>query len=169
MGVAIKEVSPNLFLYQFRHKKDLENVVKGGPWSFDNHMLVLGRMQTGVLIQNIPLFHVEFWVQAHNIRVGFMFEVVGMHLGNYIGEFIEYDPSNNSSMWRSYMRLRVKVDVRSPLKKEWKVRQTGGEWCVVNFKYEKLGIYCFMCGFLGHTEQKCAVLFAKEEDDGICE
>lgn len=151
--VVIKEASTNLFLFQFFHKKDMESVVKGGPWSFDNHLLIIRNMLMGMPIQNIPLYHVEFWVQVHNIPIGFMTEVVGRHLGNYIGEFVEYDSSNNSSIWGNYMRIRVKVDVRLPLKKERKVRTVGGDWCVVNFKFEKLGIFCFACGCLGHTEQ----------------
>jgi hypothetical protein len=36
----------------------------------------------------------------------------------------------------------------------------------VNFKYEKLGVFCFVCGFLGHAESRCAVRFAMDNDDG---
>lgn len=93
--------------------------------------------------------------------------MVGKLLGNFIGEFLEYDPSNDSSIWHNYMRIQVKVDVRVPLKNERKVWVVGREWCVVSFKYEKLGIFCFVCGCLGHTEQKCEVLFAMEMDDGV--
>lgn len=34
------------------------------------------------------------------------------------------------------------------------------------FKFEKLGVFCFVCGCLGRTEQKCEVLFAMDADDG---
>lgn len=27
----------------------------------------------------------------------------------------------------------------------------------MNFKYEKLGTFCFVCGVLGHTKNKCEV------------
>lgn len=64
------------------------------------------------------------------------------------------------------MRLRVKVDVRLPLKKEGKVKRAGGEWCVVQYKYERLGIIYFFCGCLGHIEQDCAVRFTMESDNG---
>jgi hypothetical protein len=40
------------------------------------------------------------------------------------------------------------------------------EWCVVNFKYEKLGVFCFVCGIMGHMENKCPVRFSMENDDG---
>jgi hypothetical protein len=65
------------------------------------------------------------------------------------------------------MRIRVRVDVRHPLKKEKKVKSEGGEWCVVNFKYEKLGIFCFVCRLMGHAENKCEVRFSMENDDGV--
>jgi hypothetical protein len=44
-----------------------------------------------------------------------------------------------------------------------------GEWCTVKFKYEKLGTFCFVCGVMGHAENKCPVQFAMEEDNGIRE
>jgi hypothetical protein len=44
-----------------------------------------------------------------------------------------------------------------------------GGWCVVKFKYEKLGMFCFVCGIMGHAENKCDVRFSMEQDDGIRE
>lgn len=166
-GVDIREVVLGIFLFQFFHAMDLERIFKGGPWTFDNHLLVLGRMKVGVAIEDIPLHHVEFWVQAHHLPVGFMMEAVGKHLGNYIGTFVDYDPANNSCVWRAYMRICVLVDIRQPLKKERKVRVAGGEWTVVKFRYEKLPALCFYCGCIGHVEQMCEVLFGRGVDDGV--
>ncbi|GAU30590.1 hypothetical protein TSUD_392810 [Trifolium subterraneum] len=165
-GVKIKEATTGLFLFQFSHELDMEGVLQGGPWSFDNQMLLVQRVQVGVQIENIPLHHAEFWVQVHNLPTGLMLEKVGTRLANYIGSFVEYDKNNNNSFWRQYMRLRVRVDVRQPLKKNTRVKNIGGEWCTVNFKYEKLGVFCFVCGVLGHAENKCEVRFAMERDDG---
>jgi hypothetical protein len=107
------------------------------------------------------------WVQVHDLPMGFMREKVGIKLADYIGTFVEYDKNNNSSFWRQHMRIRVKVDVRKPLKKEFKVKDKEGAWCTVKFKYEKLGVFCFVCGIMGHSENKCEILFAKEQDDGV--
>jgi hypothetical protein len=98
--------------------------------------------------------------------MGLMKENVGVRLANYIGSFVEYDKNNGSSFWRQYMRIRVKLDVRKPLKKDTKVMNKEGQWCTVNFKYEKLGIFCFVCGIMGHAENKCEVRFGMEHDDG---
>jgi hypothetical protein len=119
-----------------------------------------------VQIENIPLYHVDFWVQVHNLPTGFMTERVGKTLANYIGAFVEYDKNNNGSFWREYMRIKVRVDIRQPLKKESRVKNQGGDWCTVHFKYEKLGIFCFICGVIGHGENRCAVRFSMTDDDG---
>jgi 14-3-3 protein epsilon len=132
-------------------------------------MLILERVQLGVQIERIPLHSVNMWVQVHDLPTGLMKETVGVRLANYIGSFLEYDKNNNSSFWRQYMRIRVKVDVRVPLKKEAKVMNKVGEWCSVKFKYEKLGVFCFVCGIMGHGENKCEVRFSMEQDSGVRE
>jgi 14-3-3 protein epsilon len=144
----------------------MEAVLNGGPWTFDNNMLILERVQLGMQIEQIPLTHVNMWVQVHDLPMGFMKEQVGTKLANYIGNFLEYDKNNNSSFWRQYMRIRVKIDVRSPLKRDAKVMNREGKWCTVKFRYEKLGTFCFVCGVMGHAENKCEIRFSMEQDDG---
>jgi hypothetical protein len=129
-------------------------------------MLIMERVRLGVQIENIPLYHVDFWVQVHNLPTGFMTERVGKTLANYIGSFVEYDKNNKGSFWREFMRIKVRIDIRQPLKKESRVKNQGGNWCTVHFKYEKLGVFCFVCGIIGHGENRCAVRFSMVEDDG---
>jgi hypothetical protein len=117
-GVKIKETTPGLFLFQFAHALDMEAVLQGGPWSFNNQMLILERVGLRVQIENIPLYHFDFWVQVHNLPTGLMAERVGKTLTNYIGSFVEYDKNNKGSFWREYMRIKVRVDVRQPLKSQ---------------------------------------------------
>ncbi|GAU39328.1 hypothetical protein TSUD_60790 [Trifolium subterraneum] len=165
-GMTVKEATQGLYLFKFFHPLDVEEVLKGGPWTFDSFTLIIDRLKIGVTLQDIPLFHVNFWVQIHDVPLGMMLETVGKGLANYIGEFVEYDKNNNTSFWRKYMRVKVRVDVRSPLKIEKKIKLNGGNGGVVKFKYEKLGLFCFVCGRLGHAENKCEVKYAMERDDG---
>jgi hypothetical protein len=168
-GVTIKEATDNKFLFHFAHPLDMEAVLKGGPWTFDNNVLILEQVQLGMQIDRIPLFHVDMWVQIHDLPMGLMKETIGTKLANYIGAFVEYDKNNNTSFWRQFMRVRVRIDVRVPLKKDTKVMNKQGGWCTVKFKYEKLGIFCFVCGLMGHAENKCLVRFSMEEDNGVRE
>lgn len=61
-GVTIKEAKEGLFLFHFSHQLDMEAVLKGGPWTYDNHLLIIDRVQVGVQIENTPLYDVELWV-----------------------------------------------------------------------------------------------------------
>jgi 14-3-3 protein epsilon len=165
--VTIKKVAPSLFLFQFYHRIDKDRVVSGGPWSFENHMLVVNDIKPGDVYSQIPLNHMSIWVQVHQLPAGFMTRRVGEQLGNYLGGFLEYDNNNNTGFWRRYMRIRVRLDVRSPLKKEEKVKGQGGEWSTVSFRYERLGIFCYLCGVIGHSHRLCPKLFIMEVDDGV--
>jgi hypothetical protein len=163
--VSIKEVEPNLYLFQFFHPRDMERVIKQGPWSFDGRTLILGLLQQGTTPKSVPLNHVPFWVQVHDVPVGCMSLAAGKQLGNFIGEFMEYDEKNNTNFLATFMRIRVLIDVRKPLMRFKKIKTKIGLH-TVRFKYERLGSFCYYCGLLGHTDDFCSTLFANPTDDG---
>ncbi|KAL8114670.1 hypothetical protein AgCh_021509 [Apium graveolens] len=119
MGINIKELEPGVFLFQFYHKEDMQWVLKGGPWSFDNAMLVMAEIPIGDEPLDVPLWYVNMWMQIYDIPSGLMSEAVGKQLGDFFGKFLEYDTKNNASIWREFMRIRVKLDVRKPLKRSF--------------------------------------------------
>lgn len=54
-------------------------------------------------------------------------EKVEKTMANFIESFVEYEKkNNNTSFWRQYMRLRVRIDVRQPLKQQTRVKNKGG-------------------------------------------
>ena len=73
---------------------DLKRVVAGGPWTYDNHVLILHWIQPGEYPNLIPLNYIDIWVQVFDLPSSCMSESVGKQLGNYIGSFLEYDTSN---------------------------------------------------------------------------
>lgn len=139
--VSIREIEKGVFLFQFFHKLDMQKLMNGESWSFDGHLSLLGSMGGTELPSQVPLFHAIFWVQVHDLPISFMYLEVGKGLVNYIGEFVEYDPKNNSNFWRSYMRIRVRIDVQKPLKRGKEISNGEGETRTVYFKYECLTIF----------------------------
>lgn len=126
-GISIKELEAGLFLFQFYHKEDLKWVMNGGPWSFDNAMLVISEIPKGVEPSSVPLWFIKIWIQIYDLPTGYMSESVGKQLGNFFGEFLEYDHKNNTSIWRECMRLRIQLDVRKPLRRRKKIVRTNGQ------------------------------------------
>lgn len=54
-----------------------------------------------------------------------------------------------------YMRIRVLLDDRKPLKRRMKIKKEGGDWSWISFKYERITTFCFYCGILEHSEFFC--------------
>jgi 14-3-3 protein epsilon len=158
-GMDIEEAYPVLFIFKFYHQLDVQHILKQGPWSFDNHTLVLNTIADNEDPREVPLFNVPFWVRVHNLPGGYMTQKTGKSLGDYVGEFLEYDDKNDNLSWRKYMRIRVLIDVRKPLKRQKKIKKQGAESIMVQFKYERLGTFCYVCGILGHSDLKCPKLF----------
>ena len=71
-----------------------------------------------------------------------MSESIGKQLGNYLGFFLAYDPNNNRGSIKDYMRIRVSMDVRPPLKHGKRLRTPKGDGFFVSFKYERLSLFC---------------------------
>ncbi|MBA0737738.1 hypothetical protein Gogos_011186 [Gossypium gossypioides] len=46
-------------------------VVNWAPWAFNNHLLMIHRLEDGDDSMNVPLIYAIFWVQGHDIPPGF--------------------------------------------------------------------------------------------------
>ncbi|XP_062094288.1 uncharacterized protein LOC133800347 [Humulus lupulus] len=158
-GMFAKELDSNRYLFQFYHELDIQRVIDRSPWMFNNSLLVMARLKQGEDPKLVPLNRIDIWVQLHDLRPGFFSQRVVKDAGNVIGTFMESDPKNFDGMWRSYLRVRVSIVVDKPLQRRMKMRMEGGELFWVNFKYEHIPTFCFICGLLGHSERFCPKLF----------
>lgn len=91
--------------------------------------------------------------------LGFYRKKVLIHIGKYIGECQSSDPNNLMGVWRNYMHIRVSIDVWKPLKRRLRLKKDGGDWFWVDFKYERLNTFCFICGLIWHLEKLCPKLY----------
>jgi 14-3-3 protein epsilon len=165
-GVSISAIEENKFLFQFFHLWDMERVFQGGPWLFDNHMLVLKKLNVGDDPITAELDEAEMWVQIFNLPFGYMSPSIGEFIGSHLGRFIKYDDYNSYGAWRLYMRIRVAVKVNEALKKSLTFEKEDGGIVHLHFKYEKLGVFCFECGLIGHSESFCPKRFDPDFVEG---
>lgn len=78
---------------------------------------------------------------------------------NYIGKYINGDPNNFVGVWREFLCIRVSIPLDQSIKGRMKLRKSEKEWSWVNFKYEVIPTFCFICGIIGHGERFCARIF----------
>lgn len=143
----------------------MRRVMEGSPWSFNRKAIVMARLQPGHSPRNVDLNHLELWVQIHDLQVGFKTEKILQGIGNFVGSFVRSCPSNFDDVWREYMRIRVSLNLAKPLKRRMKIKMTGNDWFWVNFKYENVPSFCFICGIIGHSDKYCGQLFEKPEQE----
>ncbi|KAH1107539.1 hypothetical protein J1N35_011307 [Gossypium stocksii] len=66
---------------------------------------------------SVPLVYSNWWIQIHDLPPGFFRESMAVQFGDFLGNFLEYDTKQLSNGNMNYMRIRVKLDVRIPLKR----------------------------------------------------
>lgn len=62
-----------------------------------------------------------------------------------------------------FMRVRVALPVSKPLRWGGFIEDSDGERTWVKFKYERLLVFCYYCGNLGHDAHHCASHYAVEK------
>lgn len=158
-GMYVKELERNRYIFQFYHEVDIARVIEGSPWTFGRFQLVFARLKEGDNPRTISIDKIDLWVQLHDMNTGFMSLKVVTDIGNYIGKFIVSDANNFVGAWRDYLRIRVSIDLNKPLQRRMKLKRSETNWCWVNFKYEGLPTFCFICGLIGHSEKFCESIF----------
>ena len=53
--MQILEVSPNLFQFKFHSEFEMDRILRGGPWSFENKLFMLKRWKKGMIVGNIKM------------------------------------------------------------------------------------------------------------------
>lgn len=106
-GVCIKKISNNRFSFQFFHEIDFKRIVEGGPWTFKNHLLVWREVAKGMDLSTVELSSTSFWVQIHDVPMGFQSERVCKDVGNFVGSYEYSDPRNLDGNPRSFLRVRA--------------------------------------------------------------
>ncbi|XP_031131711.1 uncharacterized protein LOC116033096 [Ipomoea triloba] len=137
-GMMAEEVAPNLFIFYFCHKKDRQRILDDGPWSYDQNLLVLQKIESKDSPFDADFSKTEFWVQIHKIPQRFsnpkIAEIIGAHLGEFIKSDLEHFDGTRSAL----IRVRVILDITKPLKRRIKIKVSPEENICMECKYERL-------------------------------
>ncbi|XP_031120361.1 uncharacterized protein LOC116023498 [Ipomoea triloba] len=158
-GMVAKEISTNLFIFYFFHEKDRRRVMENSPWSFDQSLLVLRELEHNESPYNIDLTKAEFWVQIHKLPQRLSNPQMVEALGFFFGEFLKTDPTNFDGTMTAFVRVRVRMDIAKPRRRNVKFKPPGEEGMALDCKYERLPTFCFVCGRLGHADGFCPIQF----------
>lgn len=81
----------NLFQLKFQSEFEMNRVFKGGPWSFDNQVLMLIRWNTGMTADNVKFDSVSLWVQIWGTSFDLVSPTIAEIVGSRLGLVVEVE------------------------------------------------------------------------------
>jgi hypothetical protein len=155
-GVNIKELQDNLWLFEFSDDLDKTRIMEGRPWSFDRRIIVLNDFDGRTPPSQLDFSHSPVWVQVHDLPLLCMNKAVGTKIGASLGQLMDVDVAGDGAGWGRCLRIRVTLDLTKPLDRG-RALNLGGKTSWVEFRYEKLPLFCFRCGCIVHGPRGCPV------------
>ncbi|KAL5538414.1 hypothetical protein UlMin_043108 [Ulmus minor] len=162
----VEAIGSNKFVFHFLSITDRRRVFSGGPWCYQNKLLVLEEPTRVGDYSKMSFSKAPFWVQLHNIPVFCMSKAVGSILGNMVGLVQEVECNQDELCLGTFIRVRVIIDISKPLKRILKVRLgTDKELFTILHIYEHFPELCFHCGLFGHPLKECPKRGALQGDN----
>ncbi|MBA0585918.1 uncharacterized protein LOC105795840 [Gossypium raimondii] len=142
-------------LVKFGNIEDRTRMLNLTPWLFDQSLFPLFPFVKGQEMDDYEFNIMPFWIRIYNIPFEQMDREVAIDVGKAIGEVVAIDCHDKNGRWTEYIRIRVKIDVLRPLRRVVHLVGSEGTETVCTIKYERLPAFCYICGLIGDTTQKC--------------
>ncbi|KAH7843900.1 hypothetical protein Vadar_022074 [Vaccinium darrowii] len=153
--VNIIDVENNMFLFRFSSEAQMQRVITEGPWSFDNQLVVMKKWEPGMRADNVQFHHADFWIQLWGLPFEYISGEIATIVGRRIGEVVDVDEKSIKEDRGKFVRVRVRICIDKPLKRGGNLVDGEGNKVWISYKYERLPIFCYYCGMLGHEERYC--------------
>ncbi|KAL8457951.1 hypothetical protein ACS0TY_035719 [Phlomoides rotata] len=151
----------NLFSFQFNSEMDLRTVLDREPWHFDKNVLVLKELGRGQQPADVSFNSAAFWVRIYELPMAARNQRILTLIFEKIGELVEIDTRSMEGFGRS-IRAKIKIDLHKPLKGGIHMALQENKKIWIEFKYERLPSFCYICGLLGHLRRECDLVNGSE-------
>jgi hypothetical protein len=149
-------IGPNRFLFKFSKQEHLDRILNQTAWNVNGYLLSLQTWSPQATLGELSFKLSPFWVQVHGFPLANITIRNAAAIGKALGPLLQVeDCSGAQTTFRSYLRIKVKINVYEPLKPGFYLNCGEGEPLWISLKYERLDIYCTTCGRIGHKEQHC--------------
>ncbi|KAG7582623.1 Zinc knuckle CX2CX4HX4C [Arabidopsis suecica] len=149
-GIALSEEN---FQFIFDNEHDLETVLHGGAWTYEDWSMVLERW-----VEKPPEDYLKIlplWIRLRNIPVNYYTVETFEEIAECIGQVltVAFDPLKPQS--KGFVRVQILFDVNKPLWNSKEVELPTGEMVSIGIEYERVRKRCFQCQRLTHDRTRC--------------
>ncbi|KAJ1436551.1 Zinc finger, CCHC-type [Sesbania bispinosa] len=154
-GLEILDLDKSLFSVRVFSGRDKDMILNGCPWTFDKHVFFMESLLPDATPSEVDIHACAFWTRVYELPMGYRSETVAQSIVSNIGSYIDWDKTNESR-WGRFLRMRMMLDLRKPLRRGMVVQLPNKKKVKVFFKYEKLPNFCYICGRMGHVIRNCS-------------
>lgn len=148
------ELDDRTMAFDFQSEKELRQVMDMSPWSVQGHCLNLIASSEFGSLEEEAFGKLQLWIQIFGLSLDMHNSENGMNIENSIGKCISVE-EDRIARNRTFMRLKVELDVMVPLTEGFWWTDKSGEEKWANVKYERLSDVCYGCGRIGHASANC--------------
>ncbi|XP_043699868.1 uncharacterized protein LOC122650529 [Telopea speciosissima] len=146
-----------------QHELDIVNVLTEGPWAVAGDLIVLEQWNNE---EKWNFDRVAFWIQIHGVPLELQDLKLELQLGSKIGHSSKamIIDGNQFGERIRFLRVRTSVNILKPLKDHLTLQRKNGSQFKIQVKYERMPLYCYYCGTIGHEENRCILWFSEEQN-----
>ena len=126
-GVQMVEVGANLFQFKFKTEFEMERIIKSGPWSFDNQVLMVKRWKQGMTVGNVQFDSVALWIQIWGAPFDMVSPTVAAEIGSRLGRVEEVEKRQKLEAQNMFMRVKVDIPISKPIRRGGFIAGTDGQ------------------------------------------
>ncbi|CAL1401043.1 unnamed protein product [Linum trigynum] len=149
----IRDIGGQLFSFQFAHSDDRNKALHGGAWHYDNNLLIFEQTNLNKKPVAETMKEMEVWIQISFIPAEMKSRKMAEKVAPRFGRFLLFD-EKHSDPWSDIMRIRVAKDITTTLRDDLNLC-IRGEIRSFEVKYERMPMFCYKCGRIGHPKLYC--------------
>lgn len=159
-GFLFQSLGENKFVLQFHHPLDRSHAMEGSPWLLDRCAMLLATIPPEANSERMEVNLMTIIVRLANIPLGYRNPTIVHRLCTNLGSVEEvYPPKGDGPP--AYIRVKVQIDITEPLMRGTYLRLRNGTRQWIAFTYERMPMYCYLCGVVRHHEKKCMIHFSE--------
>ena len=151
-NIIVNKIYTTIFKISIDRTENHSRILKGSLWVFRNSLLILQELDRKKSISSLEFSKAPIWVQIWGLLINGKTFQMGMTLGEVIGEVLEasvYEIPDKTEI----TKVRINLKINSPIMLGMYIgrKNNGVNW--IYFHYERLSMFCFYCGYIGHIEE----------------
>ena len=173
--MEVVDLNHGFFLVRFFSKKDLNSVLRQGPWFLGDHLLSIRPWEPFFKASSANISLVAVWIRLYELPIELYKAEILREIRESTGKVLRIDTHTTMEARGKYARMCIQIDINKPLIDTILIK-----WFEQAVNYEGIQKLCFSYGKVGHLKEACLYTIRKNkvsadtaeaslvENDGSC-